>query len=424
MTMPWDRPAAQPSAPLPLVDALSAEREISVNRVPSPAEAALDPDMARDVDAAAERLDRFAPWVVDQFGVGGTSISESSLGGLFAPGIIESALEEVPETKSYLDELLGKDLPGQLWVKRDDALPISGSIKARGGIHEVFRLAEELEPGATVAVASTGNLGLSVGTVGPKLGFATEVHMSADAKQWKKDMLRAGGATVVEHPGLFTETVAAARRAAESAGSFFIDDENSTGLFAGYAVAGRRLKRQFDALGKTFTPEEPLIVYLPCGVGGGPGGVTFGLKMAFGDAVECHFVEPVSSPCVTLGVATGAGADASCADYGLSGRTVADGLAVQRPSPLAYELAVPLVSGFHTLDDVSILASVNLLERTTGIVVEPSAAAGLTIPWRVPDAPPSATHLVWLTGGALVPPQDRERLRGQAATAALQFRAR
>lgn len=403
--MPWDRPAAAQPQPLSLLDALRAEQEISWHCVADDYPGALDPDVVAAVDDAATRLDRHTDGA-------------------------ESALKAVPDTQAYLSSLIGRELPGELWVKRDDTLPISGSIKARGGIHEVYRLAEEFgdTSGMKLSVASTGNLGLAVGTVGPQVGFPTEVHMSIDAKQWKKDLLRSNGAEVIEHPGLFTDTVAAAREAAaKEPDTFFIDDENSPGLFAGYAVAGRRLKAQFDALGKTFTTDHPLHVYLPCGVGGGPGGVTFGLKMAFGQNVHCHFVEPVASPCFLLAAATGHGTEVSCADYGLSGRTVADGLAVQRPSPFAFTHAAHLVSGFHTVDDVTILAGVNWLERSSGIVVEPSAAAGLTIPWRQTDNShnsPTGTHLVWLTGGSLMPERDRDRLRGQAATAALQWSAR
>ena len=421
--MPWDRPATPPKQPLSLLGALEAQQEVSWACNPDHVSDARDATVIASVEEAAARLDRFAPWIAETF----PDTAQPP-----RPGRIESALEPIPDTQSYVAELMDLPLPGELWVKRDDSLPISGSIKARGGIHEVLRLAEEYpDPTAraelTLSVASTGNLGLSVGTIGPRLGFPTVVHMSTEAKQWKKDSLRAGGATVIEHPGLFTETVAAARdAAADDPATFFIDDENSPGLFAGYAVAGQRLKAQFDALGRTFTPEAPLHVYLPCGVGGGPGGVAFGLKLAFGDNVHCHFVEPVASPCFMLGAATGKGAAVNCADYGLSGRTVADGLAVQSPSPFAFEHASHLISGFHTVDDVTILASVNWLERTAGMSVEPSAASGLTIPWRLPagDIPENTTHLVWLTGGALIPDRDRDRLRGQAATAALQWSAR
>jgi len=86
-----------------------------------------------DVQEASDRLARFT----DYFKV---AFPETRKNG----GILESPLQAIPNMKACLEADFGCYIPGDLWIKLDSHLPISGSIKARGGIYEVLYVAEKI----------------------------------------------------------------------------------------------------------------------------------------------------------------------------------------------------------------------------------------------------------------------------------------
>ncbi|WP_338579745.1 D-serine ammonia-lyase [Pseudomonas sp. ML2-2023-6] len=389
-----------------------------------------------DVANASARLGRFAAYLRVAF-----PETEGSA------GIIESDILPMTHLQPLLGERYGQSLNGALWLKRDSHLPISGSIKARGGIYEVLKHAEDLALAGglltlnddyallhsdkaraffgqyKIAVGSTGNLGMSIGIMGAALGFQVTVHMSADARQWKKDKLRSHGVTVVEYESDYSVAVAQGRQQAESdPACHFVDDENSVNLFLGYAVAGERLKQQLAAAQISVDAQHPLFVYLPCGVGGAPGGVAFGLKLAFADAVHCIFAEPTHSPCMMLGVYTGLHDEVSVQDFGIDNVTAADGLAVGRASGFVGKAMQRMLDGFYTVSDEEMYSLLALMERSEGLRLEPSALAGVPGIARVqadqqgylaragldPQAMSNATHLVWATGGNMVPADEMD----------------
>lgn len=385
-------------------------------------------------------------------------------------GLLERVFPELEASRGRLSSALDRidrfqqaRMPtaraGTWFVKRDDALPVAGSIKARGGFHEVLSWVEQiaheaglLPPGAdrsllasasaravlaqyTLAVGSTGNLGLAIGLIGTGLGLRAVVHMSADAKDWKKQRLRDRGIEVVEHAGDYAAAVAAGRALAQGNPRIhFVDDEQSEALFLGYAAAAQELQAQLRQAGRAVDADHPLFVYIPCGVGGAPGGVLHGLKRLFGPNVHGFFVEPVAAPCMLVQLAAGCERPVSVYDLGLDNQTEADGLAVGLASPLVAPQMVSRLSGVFTVDDDTLYRDAWQLEQTQGIYLEPSAAAGVRGPSWVLDSPPgrqylqrhdllphlaSATHVIWGTGGSLVPETIRQafRARGQALSA-------
>lgn len=387
------------------------------------------------IEEASERLLRFAPFIAEAF-------EETRE----ADGIIESPVREIENMKNALMERYGADISGRLLLKMDSDLPIAGSVKARGGIYEVLCHTEKLalengiiEEGDSykklcrhkdffgnysMHVGSTGNLGLSIGIMSAVIGYKVTVHMSKDAKEWKKQMLRSYGVNVVEYEGDFSLAVNEGREMAmKEKNSYFVDDENSINLFMGYAVAAERLEKQLEDMDIAVDEDHPLFVYLPCGVGGAPGGVTFGLKHIFGDNVHCFFVEPTACPSMLLGMATGLHSEISVHDIGLSGQTHADGLAVSRPSKLVGKIMEGLLSGVFTTEDYRIYDYMRLLMGSEDIFIEPSACAAFKGVMELENCHDgrayiekeglwgkmeNATHIAWATGGRMVPSEDRE----------------
>lgn len=394
-----------------------------------------------DVKDAEQRLKRFAPFIVKVFPE--TEITK---------GIIESPIFKVNNMKFSMESYYDGELLGNLLLKCDSHLPISGSIKARGGIYEVLKHAEDLalKEGIlketddysiidsdifreffskySVAVGSTGNLGLSIGIISAKLGFKVTVHMSADAKQWKKDLLRSKGVTVVEYKSDYNKAVEEGRKLSEKdPNSYFIDDENSVDLFLGYAVAALRLKNQLEEMKVLVDEDHPLFVYLPCGVGGGPGGVAFGLKLIFKDNVHCFFAEPTHSPCMLVGMATEQHNKVSVQDFGIDNLTIADGLAVGRASGFIGKVMEELLSGVYTVEDNELYKLLTILADTENIYIEPSALAGMagisklfkTAEGRtymesnnVKNKIANSTHIIWATGGSMVPKDEMMKYYG------------
>ncbi|MGE7920187.1 D-serine ammonia-lyase [Viridibacillus sp. NPDC093762] len=386
------------------------------------------------IDDAAARLQRFAPFIEKAF-------PETTR----SKGIIESKIVEIAEMKSFLNSYYQVIIDGKLLLKCDNTLPISGSIKARGGIYEVLKHAEKiaLEAGFltiedsyvsltseeahalfskySIAVGSTGNLGLSIGIMSAKLGFQVTVHMSADAKEWKKKLLREKGVTVVEYESDYSLAVEKGREQAESDPMcHFIDDENSKDLFLGYAVAARRLKNQLKEMNITVDAEHPLFVYLPCGVGGGPGGVAYGLKSEFGEHVYSFFAEPTTAPCMTIGMMTGLHDEISVENLGIEQKTEADGLAVGRASGFVGRVMEPYLAGCYTISDAEMLMLLREIHKSEDIFLEPSALAGMKGPvmleklgqefivkQKLNARMANATHIVWATGGNMVPEELR-----------------
>jgi len=399
-----------------------------------------------DIENADQLLRRFSKWLNIAF----PDTQDNN-------GLLESPITKIDRFQTTLITFLGGQILGNMWVKRDDMLPVSGSIKARGGIYEVLVLAERIAISSdlltlsddysklsapefkrlfsqyTIVVGSTGNLGISVGIVGKKLGFNVTVYMSNNATKWKVNHLRSLGVDVVLSESNYTGAVDLARKhALDEENTYFVDDENSMYLFEGYAVAGLRLKQQLIESKISVDAEHPLFVYLPCGVGSAPSAISYVLKLLYGEFVHIFIAEPTHAPAVILALSSEKDREVDIKDFGIDGITRADGLAVGKCSKVTAPILAHTLSGGYTISDEKLIRLIYLLSASENINLEPSAIAGFLGPAKLfydsngfnylkdhnlLSKMDQSTHLLWATGGGLVPTEimDNYILEGQSS---------
>jgi D-serine dehydratase len=113
-----------------------------------------------------------------------------------------------------------------------------------------------------------------------------------------------------------------------------------------------------------------------------------------------------------LGMATGLHNEISVNDIGIDNRTIADGLAVGRASGFVGEFMLPHIDGCYTVEDGIMSALLAMLTDSEGIRLEPSALAGMfgaVALYRESGVTKRGIHLVWATGGSMVPDTELDK---------------
>ena len=246
----------------------------------------------------------------------------------------------------------------ELWLKREDGHEI-GSFKWRGALPVVRHFAGG---GArTVVTASTGNHGAAVSWACRELGVAAIVYAPAGASATKLSILEALGAEVRLRGRDLDEAKDEALRFATEAGLPYFEDGAEPLQYEAYAEIGRELVRQ--------APAPPDAVVVPIGNGALAGGVGAAVRR---DAPRALRVGVVAKAMPVMAESFEVRAPVPP----VGGETIADGLAVRVPIPLA----VNRLSG--AIDLVVRVSERALAEALaacveSGLRVEASAAAAI-----------------------------------------------
>jgi threonine dehydratase len=259
-------------------------------------------------------------------------------------GIARKTPVFVSETFS---RLVGRDV--QL---KAEALQRTGAFKIRGAVNKVSML-DDAERAAGVVAASAGNHGQAVAWAARQAGIPATVYMPEDAPMAKVEATVNYGANVELSGESFEEALAAAVERAEATGATFVHAFEDERVIAGQGTIGLEVAEQLPELDTLVVP-----------VGGG--GLASGIALALRELKPDLRIVGVQA--------------AACAPYAGStehGFTIADGIAVKKPSELTGSILRETLADIVTVTDEEISEAIVLLLERAKLVVEGAGAASL-----------------------------------------------
>jgi threonine dehydratase len=282
---------------------------------------------------------------------------------MFSLPELEASLRVVHDsfsgTPQYAWPLLASRCGAEVWVKHENHTP-TGAFKLRGGLVYAERLKRDRPQIAGVISATRGNHGQSLAWAGRRYGVSVTIVVPHGNSIEKNAGMRAFGATLIEHGVDFEaarEEAArlAAERGLEFAPSFAPD------LVKGVATYSLELFRgapELDAL------------YVPIGLGSGICGAIF-TRDLLGLRTEIVGVQASGADCYARSLAAGHVIVMNRAD------TLADGMAVRQPDPVAFDIIRRGVSRIVSVTDAEIGAAIRAYWTDTHNLVEGAGAAPL-----------------------------------------------
>lgn len=236
----------------------------------------------------------------------------------------------------------------------------AGSFKIRGAMNALARLDEGQRKSGVVA-ASAGNHAQGVALAASTLGIKSTVFMPETAMIPKVDATRGYGAEVKLVGSNIGEALDAATQFADDTGARLIHPYDDREIIAGQGTVGLELADQAPSIGA---------VVVPVGGGGLISGMAAALK-ALDPSIRVIGVEAAATAPYVVSREAGEPTDVEPL------YTLADGIAVARPSRLCFDHIEAFVDDLVTVDDSQMTQAVALLLERAKLLVEASGAAPL-----------------------------------------------
>ncbi|MDQ1597814.1 MAG: threonine dehydratase [Microbacteriaceae bacterium] len=313
--------------------------------------------------------------------------------------VVSQVAEVTPmESSRFLADLLG----APVYLKCEN-LQRTGSYKIRGGFNRISQLTDE-EKSRGVVAASAGNHAQGVAFAARELGIAATIFMPVGVALPKLQATRHYGAEVVLRGHSVDEALRTAAEFAATTGAVFIPPFDHPDVVAGQGTLGLEILDQVPDL---------QTVIVPIGGGGLISGVASALKQKFardGRIVRIIGVQAENAAPYPISLRNGVSTEITISP------TIADGIAVNKPGLLNFEIVQQAVDEVITVSDDDIARAMLVLLERAKLVVEPAGAVSVAaiLTGQISSTGPTVAIL----SGGNIDPLVMERVisRGLAAS--------
>jgi threonine dehydratase/peptide deformylase len=308
-----------------------------------------------------------------------------------ASGMIDPVFRDTPQ---YESDALNEALNCRITLKVETVNPIR-SFKGRG---TDFLLQELDARGETrpLVCASAGNFGQALAYSGRKRKRKVIVFASSLANPGKLDMVRSLGADLRIAGRDFDAAKATAKEFAAAENACMVEDGQEPEISEGAGTIAVELLAADPAFDHLLLPVGNGALLNGCArwfKAASPGTIVLGVVAAGADCMRQSF-------------------ERRSAVQTDSVRTIADGIAVRAPIPMAVSDMCDIVDDIHSVDDAEIIEAMRLLYRTAALSVEPAAAAGLAAVLAQPEHFAGKSVALVLTGAHLTEAQLQDWVLG------------
>jgi threonine dehydratase len=318
---------------------------------------------------------------VDDAIIPGPTLADFEVARVTVGGVVDTT---PLESSRSLSEVLGSDV----WLKCEN-LQRTGSYKIRGAFNRLVHLTDE-EKARGVVAASAGNHAQGVAFAARELGIRSTIFMPIGVALPKLSATREYGADVELSGHVVDETLRAAAEFADATGAVFIHPFDHPDVVAGQGTLGLEILDQL--------PDVDTII-VPIGGGGLISGVASAVKQKsaeLGRTVRIIGVQAANSASYPTSLIKGEPTEI------VGVPTIADGIAVNKPGVLNFEIIREVVDEVITVDEDDIARALLVLLERAKLVVEPAGAVSVAaiLAGKIQH---SGTTVAILSGGNIDP---------------------